>query len=390
MRRNRNQIADRSKSVSHSGIREMYNLSLGDTEAIHLEIGEADFPTPRFIIEAAKRAMDEGFTGYTPNSGYLDLRAAISEKLERENSMIANPASEIIVTSGAMQALSLAILVTVNPGEEVIIPDPGYESFSRQVKFAGGVPIPVPVREKNNFSFDSSELAQAISGKSKMIIINTPSNPTGGMMKKAELREIADLAEQHDLLVLSDEIYEKIVYNGEEHVSIASISGMEERTVTIFGFSKSHSMTGWRVGYAVGNSKIVEEMNKIQEFYVTCASSISQRAALAALQEGNKSVSEMVTQLQQRRDFLHEELCRHDMIHSTKPVGAFYLFPNIAKFGRPSTDAAKFLYENASVVTVPGVAFGEHGDKHLRLCFAKSKTDLQAAVERIHTALDEL
>lgn len=390
MKRNKEQIADRSKSVSHSGIREMYNLSLGDTKAVHLEIGESDFPTPGFIIEAAKRAMDEGFTGYTPNSGYLDLRAAISDKLEEENSIIADPASEIIVTSGAMQALSLAILVTLNPGDEVIIPDPGYESFSRQVRFAGGKPVAVPVREENNFAFDTTELSRAVGEKSKMIIINTPSNPTGGMMSRLELKEIADVAEQHDLLVLSDEIYEKIVYNGEEHVSIASIPGMEERTITVFGFSKSYSMTGWRVGYAVGNSKIVEEMNKIQEFYVTCASSISQRAALAALERGSKSVNEMVTQLQQRRNFLHKELCSHDMIHSTKPAGAFYLFPNISKFGMSSKDAAKFLYEQAAVVTVPGAAFGEHGDEHLRLCFAKSKTDLQVAAERIHSALDEL
>jgi aminotransferase len=390
MRRNMDQIAERSRSVSHSGIREMYNLSLGDTESIHLEIGESDFPTPEFIIEAAKRAMDEGFTGYTPNSGYLDLRVAISNKLEKENGIVADPGSEIIVTSGAMQALSLAILVTINPGDEVIIPDPGYESFNRQVKFAGGVPVSVPVREEDNFSFDSNELAQAVSDKSKMIIINTPSNPTGGIMHESELNEIAQLAEQHDLLVLSDEIYEKIIYDEEEHISIASIEGMENRTITVFGFSKSYSMTGWRVGYAIANDNIVEEMNKIQEFYVTCASSISQRAALAALEGGTKSVEEMVTKLQERRNFLHKALCKHELIHSTKPAGAFYLFPNISKFGVSSMEAAKFLYEKARVVTVPGKAFGEHGDQYLRLSFAKPKADLEIAVDRIHSALGQL
>ena len=382
-------IADRSISVSISGIRKMYNLALGVEGLIHLEIGEPDFPTPHHIIEAAKKAIDEGYTRYTPNPGYMDLRERIAEKLLKENKIEANPASEIIVTAGVMQALSLAILVTINPGDEVIIPDPAYESFERQVKFAGGIPVSVEVKGEKEFRLPPEDVEKAITKRTKMIIINTPSNPTGSVMSKKDLEGIAELAKQHNLLILTDEIYEKIIYDGLKHFSIASLPKMKDRTISVFGFSKTYAMTGWRVGYAVSNKEVIAQMNKIQEFYVTCASSISQRAALAALEGPQDCVEKMVKEYEKRRDFLYDKLSKCDKISCVKPKGAFYLFPNISKTGVKSQKAAELLLKKGKVVTVPGEAFGKNGSNFLRLCYATSLNNLQEATVRIRTALDE-
>jgi len=385
----KNLISDRAGSVSRSGIRVMYDLALGLKELIHLDIGEPDFPTPKYIIEGAKKALDEGYTHYTPNAGYKDLRERIAEKLLEENKIEADPESEIIVTAGAMQAISLAILVTVNPSDEVIIPDPGYESFERQVRFAGGIPVPVGVREEEKFRLVPEDVEKAVTKKTKMIIINTPSNPTGSVMSKEDLEEIAELAKRYDLLVLSDEIYEKILYDGAKHYSIASLPEMADRTIAVFAFSKTYAMTGWRVGYAVSNEQIIGQMTKIQEFYVTCAPSISQRAALAALEGPQDFVREMVEDFERRRNFLYDELSKINMVNCVKPKGAFYLFPNISKTGLRSQEAAKLLLERGKVVTVPGRAFGKHGDDYLRLSFAASMNDLQIAAKRISATLVE-
>ena len=381
-------IANRSISVSGSGIRKMYNLALGVEGLVHLEIGEPDFPTPHHIIEAAKKAMDEGYTRYTPNSGYIDLRERIAEKLLEENKIEADPASEIIVTAGAMQSLSLAILVTINPGDEVIIPDPAYESFERQVKFAEGIPVSVEVKEENEFRLSCEDVERAITKKTKMIILNTPSNPTGAVMSESDIKGTAELAKQHDLLILSDEIYEKILYDGSKHFSIASLPDMKDRTITVSGVSKTYAMTGWRIGYAVSGKEIIKEMNKVQEFYVTCASSISQRAALAALEGPQDCVEKMVKEFEKRRDFLYDELIRVDKISCVKPKGAFYLFPNTSKTGLKSQKVAELLLEKGKVVTVPGEAFGKCGDNFLRLSFATSMNNLQEATVRILSILD--
>lgn len=382
-----NFIADRALSVSMSGIRKMYNLTRDIKGLIHLEIGEPDFPTPHHIVEAAKKALDEGYTHYTSNLGYMDLRERIAEKLLKENKIEANPASEIIVTAGAMQALSLAILVTVNHGDEVIIPDPAYESFERQVKFAEGIPIRVKVKEENEFRLLPEDVEKAITKRTKMIIINTPSNPTGSVMSKKDLEGVAELAKQHNLLILTDEIYEKIIYDGLKHFSIASLPEMKNRTISVFGFSKTYAMTGWRVGYAVSNKEVIAQMNKIQEFYVTCASSISQRAALAALEGPQNCVEKMVKEYEKRRNFLYHELSRCDKISCVKPKGAFYLFPNISKILK-SQKASELLLKKGKVVTVPGRAFGKSGDNFIRLCYATSMNDLQEAAARIRIALD--
>ena len=347
-------VSDRSKSVVRSGIRVMYDLALGVGGLVHLEIGEPDFSTPKHIVDAAKKALDEGYTRYTPNAGYKDLRESVSRKVLKDNGIEADPESEIIITSGAMQAISSAILVTINPGDEVIIPDPAYESFVRQTRFASGIPVPVQVMEQDEFRLKPEKVEQAITKKTKMIIINSPANPTGSVMSKNDLEGIAELAIRHNLLVLSDEIYEKMLYDGARHYSIASFPGMKERTITVFAFSKTYAMTGWRVGYAVAPKSIVGEMTKIQEFYVTCATSICQRAALAALEGPQDFVTGMVAEFKRRRDFMYDEIGRMRGFSCVKPKGAFYLFPNVSRTELKKDDPAKIFWRSVRSLLLPG------------------------------------
>lgn len=376
-------VSDRSKSVVRSGIRVMYDLALGVGGLVHLEIGEPDFSTPQHIVAAAKKALDEGYTRYTPNAGYRDLRESVSRKVSKDNGIEADPESEIIITSGAMQAISSATLVTINPGDEVIIPDPAYESFVRQTRFASGIPVPVQVKEEDEFRLTPEKVEQAITKRTKMIIINSPANPTGSVMSKNDLEEIAELAIRHNLLVLSDEIYEKILYDGSRHYSIASFPGMKERTITVFAFSKTYAMTGWRVGYAVAPKSIVGEMTKIQEFYVTCATSICQRAALAALEGPQDFVTGMVAEFKRRRDFMYDEIGRMRGFSCVKPKGAFYLFPNVSRTELRKDDPAKDLLEKCKVVTAPGKAFGGYADGYVRISLASSMGNLRTASERM-------
>ncbi len=376
-------VSDRSKSVVRSGIRVMYDLALGVGGLVHLEIGEPDFSTPQHIVAAAKKALDEGYTRYTPNAGYRDLRESVSRKVSRDNGIEADPESEIIITSGAMQAISAATLVTINPGDEVIIPDPAYESFVRQTRFASGIPVPVQVKEEDEFRLTPEKVEQAITKRTKMIIINSPANPTGSVMSKNDLEGIAELAIRHNLLVLSDEIYEKILYDGSRHYSIASFPGMKERTITVFAFSKTYAMTGWRVGYAVAPKSIVGEMTKLQEFYVTCATSICQRAALAALEGPQDFVTGMVAEFKRRRDFMYDEIGRMRGFSCVKPKGAFYLFPNVSRTELRKDDPAKDLLEKCKVVTAPGKAFGGYADGYVRISLASSMGNLRTASERM-------
>ncbi len=364
----------------------MYELASGMEGLIHLEIGEPDFPTPPHIVEAAKRALNEGYTHYSPNAGDLELRKRIAEKVYRENKFEADPNSEIIVTCGAMQAVSSAILVTVNPGDEVIVPDPGYESFCRQVKFASGTPVSVEVKEEDDFRLSPTAVESAITEKTKTIILNSPSNPTGSVMTRKDLEGLAEIVQRHNLLVISDEIYEKITYDGAEHVSFASLPGMADSTITVFAFSKTYAMTGWRVGYAVGPKAIIGEMTKIQEFYVTCAPTVCQRAALAALEGDQSCVREMVQGYRNRRDFLYDQLDKIGNFTCVKPKGAFYLFPNIAQSGMRSEEVSQLLLNRAKIMTAPGKAFGEHGDNFIRMSLGTSMENLRVAAERLRGA----
>ncbi len=383
----RNFVSDRSKSVTRSGIRVMYDLALSVEGLVHLEIGEPDFSTPQHIVDAAKKALDEGYTHYTPNAGYKDLRESVSRKVLKDNGIEADPESEIIVTSGAMQAISSAILVTINPGDEMILPDPAYESFVRQTRFASGIPIPVEVKEDDEFRLKPEKVEKAITKRTKMIIINSPGNPTGSVMSKDDLEGIAELAMRHDLLVLSDEIYEKMLYDGARHDSIASFPGMKERTITVFAFSKTYAMTGWRVGYAIAPKGIIREMTKLQEFYVTCATSICQKAALAALEGPQDFVTGMVAEFKRRRDFMYDQIRKMRGMSCVKPKGAFYLFPNVSRTKLRKDDPAKDLLEKCKVVTAPGKAFGGYGDNYVRISLASSMDNLRVASERMIVGL---
>jgi len=384
-------IASRSLNIPRSGIRVMFDRALGVEGLIHLEAGEPDFRTPDHIIDAAKKAMDEGYTKYTANKGCIELRRSIARKLIEENGIEADPETEIIVTVGAMQAVSLGILVTIDPGDEVIVPNPGYESFDRQVKFAGGIPVYVRLREeKDGFRMGPEDVEKAISPKTKMIVLNTPANPTGNVMSRSDIKAIAELAKLNDLLILTDEIYEKIVYDGAKHYSIASFPDMKDRCISVFGFSKTYAMTGWRIGYAVSSERIVDEMSKNQEFYVTSTSSISQKAAIAALDGPQDAVKEMVDEYKKRRDFIHPEIGKINRVGCVKPKGAFYLFPNISKLGLESREVANVLLDKGRVVTVPGTAFGTYGEGYLRLSIASSLENLRKGAESIKTVLNEL
>jgi aspartate/methionine/tyrosine aminotransferase len=369
----------------------MSDRAEGLKDLIHMEMGEPSFPTPDHILQAGKQALDDGWTHYTANRGHIDVRRSIARKLREENGIDADPEREIIVTAGAMQAISLAILVTIDPGDEVIVPNPGYESFTRQVTFAGAKPISVRLREQaDGFRIRPEDIERKLSSKTKAIIINTPGNPTGNVMSNQELEEIAEIARRRKLIVFSDEVYEKILFGEAEHHCIATFPGMKERTVTIMGLSKSYAMTGWRIGYAVGPEKIVDEMSKIQEFYVTCATSMSQKAAIAALDGPQDGVTAMVMEYEKRRDFLREELRRMEGVTCVKPEGALFVFPNVAGLGLRCEDIANLLLGEGKVVTTPGTSFGSYGEGHLRLSLATSMEDLKVGVQRMRGVFENL
>ena len=270
---------------------ERYSTWRGVPDLVHLELGEPDFRLPDHVTEACIQALKDGFTKYTPNAGLEDLRDALSEKLKRENGFDADPKTEIMVTAGAMNALSLSILSIVNEGDEVVIPDPGYVSYVAQVLLAGGTPVYVPLLEKNDFRVTAEDLERLVNKRTRMVMLNSPSNPTGAVEHKEDLKGIADLAIDKDLLVLSDEPYERLVYPGNQHYSIASLPGMHERTISIFSFSKTYAMTGMRIGYMAGGKNLIRQMTKLQEHYVSCVNAVAQKGALAALQDRKNALT---------------------------------------------------------------------------------------------------
>ena len=375
--------SDRVENIPRSGIRAIFDQARNIPGLVHLELGEPDFRIPDHIMEAAIQALREGFTKYTPNAGVEDLRQAISEKLKRENQIDTDPNEEIIVTAGAMEALSLSILCTIDEGDEVLIPDPGYVSYIAHVLLAGGVPVFFPLKEENDFRDRVDELENLVTKKTRMMIMNSPSNPTGAVDLREDLKNIADLANDHDILVLSDEPYERLVYPGHTHYSIAALPGMLERTVNIFSFSKSYAMTGMRIGYIASNRELIRQMVKMQEHFVGSINSPAQRAAIAALRGPQDCVTNMLREYTRRRDVLVDGLNKTGMITCKKPPGTFYAFPNILKTGFDSRTFAEILLKEARVVTVPGIAFGKNGEGHLRLSFATSIENVNEAVKRI-------
>jgi aspartate/methionine/tyrosine aminotransferase len=386
--------ARRMNAIPFSGIRKIFQaaaeLESQGQQVIHLEIGRPDFDTPQHIKESAKQALDEGFVHYTSNYGILELREAIAEKLHSENGIQVDPQSEIIVTLGANQALSTSMLALLDPGDEVLVSDPFYLNYLNCMRLAEARAVRVPLREENEFQVAPSDLEQAITRKTKMIIINSPHNPTGAVLDRETLEAVAKIAIEHDLLVLSDEIYEKLIYDGTKHYSIASLPGMAERTVTVNGFSKAYSMTGWRLGYVAARQGLIDPLIRAHQYIGTSANSFAQKGAVAAYRGPQDCVREMVTEFDRRREFLVEALEQIDGVSCIRPQGAFYAFPSVKELGVPDEKLAYYLLREARVALVPGSAFGECGQGHLRLSYANSYENIQAAVDRIDQALRKL
>jgi aspartate/methionine/tyrosine aminotransferase len=377
-----NYLSNRTHQVEWSGIRIMFALAEEVPGVVNLGIGQPDFDTPAFIRDAAKQALDEGYTRYPPAKGFADLRRAIAKKVKDENGIDADPDTEVYVAVGAMQVIFNTCLHLLNHGDEVIVIDPGYDYYS-QIRLFGGVPVPVATHESNRFKVDPADIRAAISDKTKLMIINTPSNPTGAIFDEAILREVADMAIEHDIWVLSDEPYEHILFDGHRHVSIGALAGMAERTISAFTLSKSYAMTGWRVGYTVAPKAVIDEMEKLMEHMVSGVTAVAQRAALAALTAPQDCVREMVATYAKRRELVYQGLNAIDGISCIKPESTFYAFPNISSTGLSSWELAKYLVKAHKVAVVPGSIFGKAGEGFLRLSFAASMEQLQEGIDRI-------
>jgi len=377
------------KKIKPSGIRKLFDLAQDRKGLVCFGIGEPDFVTPAHIREAAKKALDEGYTRYTPNLGFPELREAISIKLKQKNKIPITP-DEVVVTSGGTEALFFAFYTLLNPGDEVIIPDPGFVAYESQVFLAGGIPIHLSLRGENNFHPDLEELKGCITSKTKAILLNSPSNPTGAAFDEKELLAIAQLAQENDIFIISDELYEDIIYDGRKHISIASLPRMKERTISIFGFSKSYAMTGWRLAYFTTEADLVKEMTKLLQNTAVCANSIAQRAGLAAIQGSQDCVTKMFTAYNERRNVLAKGINEIQGLSCQAPEGTFYAFVNIKETGMTSKELSMYLLEECKVVTVPGTAFGKQGEGYIRLSFATSLDMIKEGIKRIKQGIESI
>jgi len=383
-------VSRRAQEVPWSGIRKMFELAAKVPDAVSFAVGQPDFDTPRHIVEAGQRALDEGYTRYAPSLGMLELREAIVRKVWRDNKIKANPQTEIIVTVGAMQGLLLALMTALDPGDEVMVSDPGYTNYEHLIRVATGVPVRVPAREENEFKLGPDDVEQAITERTRALIINSPANPTGTVMLRSDLEQIAEIAQRHNLIVISDEAYEKLIYGGLEHVSIASFPGIKERTVSVYTLSKTYAMTGWRIGFVVGADHLIDPMQRMQAGMVSCVASFVQKAAIMALDGPQNCVDEMVAKYDVRRKFIVKALNEIEGLSCLEPKGAFYAFPNISALGRSSSKVAMSLLETSKVVCVPGTAFGPRGEGYLRISYASSLEDLEEGVRRIKEGVKKL
>ena len=351
-------------------------------DAISLGVGEPDFETPWHIVDEGIYSLEKGKTYYTSNSGLMELRTEICKWYARKYDVHFDPAKECLITVGGSEGIDLALRALINPGDEVIIPEPSYVSYVPCATLTGAVPVVIDLKNENNFKLTASELEEHITDKSKVLILSFPNNPTGAIMTREDLKPIAELAIKHDLYVISDEIYSELTYTEEPHCSIASLPGMEERTIVINGFSKAYAMTGWRLGYAMAPQAICKQMTKIHQFCIMCAPTTSQYAAIEAIREGDKDIATMRKSYDERRRYLFKRFSDMDM-PAFEPLGAFYIFPSIQKFGLSSDDFATKLLENQKLAVVPGTAFGNSGEGFIRISYAYSIDQLREALDRI-------
>lgn len=380
-----------SKAVTElkpSGIRKFFDIAATMENVISLGIGEPDFTTPQPIIEAGIRSLQQGETHYTSNSGILALRQAVSENLEKLYDVRYDPLSEIIITVGVSEALYLAFTTLLNPGDEVIIPTPCFVSYQAEVALAGGVPVEVYTNMEEDFQPNPAVIAKAITPKTKAILLGYPNNPTGAVASRENLQAIADLAAQHDLVVVSDEIYDRLVY-GHQHVCFSALPGMHDRTLLLGGFSKSYAMTGWRIGYAAGPADLIAGLVRIHQYSVMSAPTISQYAALEALRVGEPYVQEMLAEYDRRRKLIHTGM-NEIGLPTFEPHGAFYVFPNIQNTGLDDDTFAERLLKEEEVALVPGSAFGDAGAGFVRCSYATNYALIETALEKIRRFVNRL
>ncbi len=378
----RNPIAEKAREIKPSGIRKFFDIVSEMDDVVSLGVGEPDFDTPWAVRDEGIYTLERGKTFYTSNAGLKELREEICKYLKRRFDLEYDPVHETLVTVGGSEAIDLAFRAMLNPGDEVLIPEPCYVSYVPCAELADGVPVTIDLKAENEFRLTKQELLDAITEKTKILVLPFPNNPTGAVMERRDLEEIAQVVIEKDLFVVSDEIYAELTYTGEDHVSIASLPGMKERTIVINGFSKSHAMTGWRLGYCCGPREIIEQMVKIHQFAIMCAPTNSQYAAVTALRDCDEEVAKMREAYNQRRRYLMHAF-QEMGLPCFEPFGAFYVFPCIKEFGMTSEEFASKLLEEERVAVVPGDAFGASGEGFVRISYAYSLEALKRALERL-------
>ena len=381
------QIAERMKSIPFTPIRKIFEEAArreaaGET-IIHLELGRPDFDTPAHIKAAAIKALEEGKVHYSSNYGIPELRAAIADKFKRDNNLDYDPATEIIVTVGATEAIFMTMMALLDPGDEALIPMPAFPAYTRCVYMAGAVPVPVPAKEANDFTPSVQDLRSQITSRTRLLVVNTPNNPTGAVYSAETLEQMAALAVEKDLIVLADEIYEKNIYDGYRHYSMAVYPGMKERTITVNGFSKAYSMTGWRLGYLASSPELIAALIRIKQYATVCATTFSQWGAVAALNGPQDSVADMGAEFDRRRRMVLDRLATMPGISFARPQGAFYIFINTTQVGKPPQQIAAELLEKAKIALVPW------GDEHIRISYANSYQNLSKAMDALEQVLSE-
>ncbi len=385
----RNPLAEKVVDIKPSGIRKFFDIASEMKDAISLGVGEPDFDTPWHIRDEGIYSLEKGKTHYTSNAGLKELREEIANYIYRKQGIrYQEPMKEIVVTVGGSEAIDIGFRAMVNPGDEVLIPQPSFVSYEPCAVLAGAKPVIIDLKAENEFRLTARELEEAITDRTKILVLPFPNNPTGAIMERADLEAIAEVILKHDIYVMSDEIYSEMSYK-EKHVSIAQLPGMKERTILINGFSKAYAMTGWRLGYACGPANIIEQMIKIHQFAIMCAPTTSQYAAVEALKNGDEDVAEMCTAYNQRRRYLMHAF-REMGLECFEPYGAFYTFPCIKEFGMTSDEFAMKFLEEEKVAVVPGTAFGDCGEGYLRLSYATSLENLKTAMSRLEKFVKKL
>ncbi|MBO4807589.1 MAG: aminotransferase class I/II-fold pyridoxal phosphate-dependent enzyme [Lachnospiraceae bacterium] len=384
----RNMLSDQVVGLKPSGIRKFFDIVSEMKDAISLGVGEPDFDTPWHIRDEGIYSLEKGKTFYTSNAGLKELREEICNYMKRKNGLEYDPLKEVLITVGGSEAIDVGLRAVINPGDEVLIPQPSYVSYEPCAILAGAKPVIIDLKAENEFRLTAKEIEDACTEKTKVLILPFPNNPTGAIMERKDLEAIAKVIIEKDLLVMSDEIYAELTYKG-EHVSIASLPGMQERTILINGFSKAYAMTGWRLGYACGPAEIIAQMTKIHQFAIMCAPTTSQYAAIEALKNGDNDVAEMKTAYNQRRRFLMNAF-KEMGLECFEPFGAFYVFPCIKEFGMTSEEFATRFLEEEKVAAVPGTAFGNSGEGFLRISYAYSIDNLREAIGRLDRFVKKL